>query len=59
MDKLGYNYRICNVNSLAAMMPFMTPEDIKDSIVPIFMDRLQDPIPNVQFVVCKQIRNNK
>ena len=47
--KIGYNFRICSINSLAAMMPFMKHENINTHIIPMFVVALGDPIPNVRF----------
>lgn len=48
-DKKGYNYRICQLNSLAAMMPYMQKDQITQMILPMFVKAMSDDIPNVRF----------
>jgi serine/threonine-protein phosphatase 2A regulatory subunit A len=59
VDKKGYNYRMCCLNSLAAVMPFTPKDAITQHIIPIFLKATKDDIPNVKFCVSKIINNNK
>ena len=59
IDKKGYNYRMCCLNSLAAVMPHITKEQITQHIVPIFIKATKDDIPNVKFCMSKIIIANK
>lgn len=54
-EKKGYNYRMCCLYSLAAVMPNVRPEEISSSIVPIFKRACEDDIPNVKFCVARVI----
>jgi len=58
-DKKGYNYRMCCLNSLAAVMPYITKEQITQHIVPIFIKAAKDDIPNVKFCMSKIACANK
>lgn len=55
VDKKGYNYRMCCLNSLAAIMPHISKEHITQHVVPIFLKATKDDIPNVKFCVSKII----
>lgn len=55
VDKKGYNYRMCCLNSLAAVMPFITKDQTTQHIIPIFVKATKDDIPNVKFCVSKII----
>ena len=59
VDKKGYNYRMCCLNSLAAVMPYITKEQITQHIVPIFLKAAKDDIPNVKFCMSKIVKENK
>ena len=59
VDKKGYNYRMCCLNSLSAVMPFTPKDAITQHIIPIFLKATKDDIPNVKFCVSKIINNNK
>lgn len=52
-DKKGYNYRICCLKSLAAVMAY-TSNDVKNSTVyPLFVKGLKDGCANVKFTTIK------
>jgi hypothetical protein len=55
VDKKGYNYRMCCLNSLAAVMPYIMKDQITSQIIPIFIKATKDDIPNVKFCVSKII----
>ena len=54
-DKRGYNYRMCCLYALQAVMPIMTKEQITEHVLPIFVKACKDEIPNVNFCVCRII----
>jgi len=51
VDKKGYNYRMCCLYSLSAVMPFLSNPQISQNIIPIFVQATKDDIPNVKFCV--------
>ena len=53
VDKKGYNYRMCCLNSLAAVMPYIQKDQITQHIIPIFLKACKDDIPNVKFCVSR------
>ena len=55
VEKKGYNFRMCCLNSLAAVMPFIPREQIVQHIIPQFIKASRDDIPNVKFCVAKII----
>ena len=55
VDKKGYNYRMCCLNSLASVMPYITNDQITQHIIPVFVKATKDDIPNVKFCVSKII----
>jgi hypothetical protein len=59
IDKKGYNYRMCCLNSLAAVMPYVMKDQITQHIIPIFLKATKDDIPNVKFCVSKIIAKSK
>ena len=59
VEQQGYNYRMCSLRSLAAVMPVLQKDQISEKIVPIFAKAASDPIPNVQFCLSKLIKDNK
>lgn len=59
IDKQGYNYRMCSLSSLHAVMPYLGKEQISQLLVPIFLKAMKDPIPNVRFCVAKIIHKMK
>ena len=59
VDKKGYNYRMCCLQSLAAVMPYVMKDKITQHIVPIYEKGCKDDIPNVKFCVSKIIIKNK
>lgn len=58
-DKKGYNYRMCCLYSLAAVMPYTPKDAITQHIVPELIKASKDDIPNVKFTVSKIIIENK
>lgn len=59
VDKKGYNYRMCCLNSLAAVMPYILKDQITQQVIPIFLKATKDDIPNVKFCVSKIINNTR
>jgi serine/threonine-protein phosphatase 2A regulatory subunit A len=59
VDKKGYNYRMCCLYSLAAVMPFTPKDAITQHIIPCFLMACKDEIPNVKFCVAKLINQQK
>ena len=55
IDKQGYNYRMCSLNSLAAIIPNLSKEQVTQHIVPLLLKAMKDPIPNVRFCTSKII----
>ena len=58
MEKKGYNYRICCLHSLAAVIPHLSKPQIQEVVIPIFVEAMKDDIPNVRFSVTKVILKN-
>jgi serine/threonine-protein phosphatase 2A regulatory subunit A len=59
VDKKGYNYRMCCLNSLASIMPFIQKDQITQHLLPIFLKATRDDIPNVKFCVSKIIHQQR
>jgi len=59
VDKKGYNYRMCCLYSLSAVMPYVRKEEITQHIIPIFLKATKDDIPNVKFCVSKIIAQSR
>ena len=59
VDKQGYNYRMCCLHSLQAVMMYLSKDQISQQIIPIFLKAMKDPIPNVRFTVAKIIHKMK
>ena len=59
MDKRGYNYRICCLYSLGAVIKHLIKDVTSREIVPILERALKDPIPNVQFTAVRVIGENR
>lgn len=57
VDKKGYNYRMCCLQSLASVMPYISKDQITSQIIPIFQKATKDDIPNVKFCVSKLIHS--
>jgi len=55
VDKKGYNYRMCCLNSLAAVMPYIMKDQITQHVIPMYLKATKDDIPNVRFCVSKII----
>ena len=51
-ENKGYNYRMCCLNSLAIVTPYLKREQINQLIIPLFIEAFKDKIPNVKFCVC-------
>mmetsp|Transcript_14868 Transcript_14868/g.18643 ORF Transcript_14868/g.18643 Transcript_14868/m.18643 type:complete len:210 (-) Transcript_14868:280-909(-) len=58
IDQQGYNYRMCALETLAAVLPAVHKEVISDKILPIFIKACSDRIPNVQFCVARILKAN-
>jgi serine/threonine-protein phosphatase 2A regulatory subunit A len=54
-DQKGYNYRMCCLYAVAAVLPFIHREHVASQVVPLFMQAFKDTVPNVKFCVCKII----
>jgi len=59
VDKQGYNYRMCCLQSLAQVVPLMSKEQVATHVLPIFLKAMKDPIPNVRFTIAKIIQKTK
>ena len=55
MDKKGYNYRMACLNSMSAVMPYLSQDHVNNTIVPLLLKGMSDTIPNVKFCVSKII----
>ena len=58
IDQQGYNYRMCALETLSAVLPFVHTQAISEKIVPIFVKACTDRIPNVQFCVARILKDN-
>ena len=59
VDQQGFNYRMCALESLSAVMPVITKENVKEMIVPTLVKACGDRIPNVQFCCARIIKKNR
>ncbi len=59
IEKQGYNYRMCSLNSCSAVCPFITKDQITQHIAPLLVKAMKDPIPNVRFGAAKIVIKNK
>jgi len=59
VDKKGYNYRMCCLNSLSAVMPYILKDQITQYVIPIFTKATKDDIPNVKFCVSKILHQQR
>ena len=59
VDKKGYNYRMCCLNSLSAVMPYIMKDQITQQVIPVFLKATKDDIPNVKFCVSKIINQQR
>lgn len=59
VDKQGYNYRMCCLQSLNVILPYISKDQINQHVVPIFLKAMKDPIPNVRFTIAKILKNAK
>ncbi|KAG0333861.1 hypothetical protein BG004_000660 [Podila humilis] len=51
----NYLYRMTTIFAITAMAPAVTPEVIRDYIMPTVTNLVSDPIPNIRFNVAKSI----
>ncbi|KAF9204555.1 hypothetical protein BGZ49_005165 [Haplosporangium sp. Z 27] len=51
----NYLYRMTTIFAITAMTPAVTPEVIRDYILPTVTNLVADPIPNIRFNVAKSI----
>lgn len=58
-EKKGYNYRMCCLKSLAAVMPYIGKDEITKFIIPTFVMATKDDIPNVKFCVARIIHEQR
>lgn len=59
VDKQGFNYRMACLMSLSSVMPVLQKDQITEKIVPTVVAATTDKVPNVQFCVCRIIKQNK
>lgn len=59
IDKQGYNYRMCSLNSLKVIIPHIPKDQVSQHVVPLLVKALKDPIPNVRFTSAKVIHKQK
>lgn len=53
VDKQGYNYRMCSLQSLSVILPYIPKDQINANVVPTLLKAMKDPIPNVRFCSAK------
>jgi serine/threonine-protein phosphatase 2A regulatory subunit A len=59
IDKQGYNYRMCCLQSLLQILPHLSKDQTASLVIPIFAKAMKDPIPNVRFTVAKILQKAK
>lgn len=59
VDQQGFNYRMCALESLSAVMPVLDKNMITEMVVPTLLKACGDRIPNVQFCCARIIKKNK
>lgn len=59
VDQQGFNYRMCALESLSAVMPVLPKEMVTEMIVPTLVKACGDRIPNVQFCCARIIKKHK
>lgn len=59
VDQQGFNYRMCALESLSAVMPVLPKEMVTEMVVPTLIKACGDRIPNVQFCCARIIKKNK
>ena len=59
VDQQGFNYRMCALESLSAVMPVLNKSNVTEMIVPTLVKACGDRIPNVQFCCARIIKKNK
>lgn len=58
-EKIGFNYRMACLQSLASVIASVDKVDTNNKIVPIFVMACKDPVPNVRFCVCRILKEKK
>lgn len=58
-DQMGYNFRLTAIKSLAIVMKYMSKDDVTNLLVPIFIKASNDKVPNVQFICCQLLTQNR
>ena len=59
VDKKGYNYRMCCLSSLDAILPYIQKDNITKDVIPLFVQATKDEIPNVRFCVAKILNKSR
>ena len=59
VEQQGYNYRMCALETLSAVMNHLSREMITEMIVPTVVKACGDRVPNVQFCVARIIKAQK
>lgn len=59
VDQQGFNYRMCALESLSAVMPVLNKSLVSELVVPTLVKACGDRIPNVQFCCARIIKKNK
>ena len=56
VEQQGFNYRMCALETLSVVMPYLSREMITEMIVPTIVKACSDRVPNVQFCVAQIIK---
>lgn len=59
VEQQGFNYKMCAVESLAAIIPALDSAQIDQHIIPTFLKAADDKIPNVAFCLCRVVKTHK
>ena len=59
VEQQGYNYRMCALETLSAVMTHLSREMVTEMIVPTVVKACGDRVPNVQFCVARIIKAQK
>lgn len=59
VEQQGFNYKMCAIESLAAVIPALDSAQIDQHIVPTFLKAADDKIPNVAFCLCRVVKTHK
>ncbi|KAK9686470.1 protein phosphatase 2A structural subunit [Basidiobolus ranarum] len=51
----NYLYRMTTISALTTMASAVTPQMIKESILPTIVGLISDPVPNIRFSVAKSL----